>query len=476
MRHTARIVAATPQDAAIARLAPAVARSRAEWRLLRTRLATVTPQALGRGLVAATVTAAAVWLSAATWPALLPFAVGGVMAYAVYPLVGILDRFLPRVVAATIAIAVGLAIIVAVIAVVVPPLVQVALKILQGLPNSTEVARLHDQVEAYLATLPDATRALVQGVLDRLAAITREGLAGFVNGIAELIVNGVLNIFDTIGFVVGLVLLPVWVVTVVRDGRAFRAAIAAQFAPGIRTDAMALITIVHRAASTFLRVQLAAAAATGILIYVGLMLLEKIDHTAVPADLAIATYAGFVQVIPQLGGILGLLPALLAAVVRTNEPLVWGGYLVIYLVAIRLVSIAVGGRLGRDLSVRPSLALPAFAILSQLGLVWLLVSAPLLVVIRDTVAYLRGRLAEPPRPAGLLPWEQRRTAQTAPASAGRPPVYRSAGPPARAPARPPGAVAASARPPAAPLPPAVPGQPVPQAGGPAAGAVVRQTA
>ena len=270
IRHTARIVAATPQDAAIARLQPAVRRSRAEWRLLRTRLATVTPQALGRGLVAVAVIAAAAWLSAATWPALLPFAVGGVMAYAVYPLVGMLDRFLPRVVAAAIAIAVGLAIIVAVIAVVVPPLVQVALKILQGLPDSTEVARLHDQVQAYLATLPDATRALVQGVLDRLAAITREGLAGFVNGIAELIVNGVLNIFDTIGFVVGLVLLPVWIVTVVRDGRAFRAAIAAQFAPGIRTDAMALITIVHRAASTFLRVQLAAAAATGVLIYVGL--------------------------------------------------------------------------------------------------------------------------------------------------------------------------------------------------------------
>ena len=166
---------------------------------------------------------------------------------------------------------------------------------------------------------------------------------------------------------------------------------------------------------------------------------------------------------------------MLAAVVRTNEPLVWGGYLVIYLVAIRLVSMAVGGRLGRDLSVRPSLALPAFAILSQLGLVWLLVSAPLLVVIRDTVAYLRGRLAEPPRPAGLLPWERSRT-QTAPASVGRPPVYRTAGAAARRPARPPGALPAPARPPAAPVPPVVPGQPVPQAGGAAPASVVRQTA
>lgn len=414
------------QDAAIKRLAPAVDRSRAEWRLLRARLSTITPQALGRGLIAVALVAAALWLSAATWPALLPFAVGGVLAYAVYPLVGMLDRFLPRVVAATLAILFGLAVIAAVVVVVIPPLVAVSLKILQGLPDSAEIAQLNAQIQAYLATLPDATRTLVQGVLDRLAAIAREGLGGFLDGIAGLIVNGVLNIFDTIGFIVGLLLLPVWIVTVVRDGRSLRTAVGAQFSPGIRTDAMAFITIVHRAASTFLRVQLAAAAATGILIYVGLAMLEKIGLTTIPTGGAIATYAGFVQVIPQLGGILGLLPALLGMVTRTNEPIVWGGYLAVYLVSTRLVSMVVGGRLGRDLNVRPSLALPAFAILSQLGLVWLLVSAPLLVVIRDSVVYARGRLGEPSRPAGLLPGQRVATRSSAAAGAPPPPLYRNA--------------------------------------------------
>jgi predicted PurR-regulated permease PerM len=412
-------------DASIARLQPAVDRSRARWRLLGARLATITPEAIGRGLVVVVITLAAAWLSAATWPALLPFAVGGLLAYAVYPIVGILDRVLPRVVAATLAILFGLVVIGAVIAVVVPPLVQAGLNILQGLPDSAQLAQLREQVEAYLATLPDATRVLVAGVLDRITTIARVGLSGFLDGIAELIVTGVLNVFDTIGFVVGLVLLPVWIVTVVRDGRSLRTAVAAQFSPGIRPDAMALITIVHRAVSTFLRVQLAAAAGVGVLVYVGLAGMERLDLATFPNGIAIATYAGAVQVIPQLGGILGLVPAILGFVTRPDEPAVWGGYLAIYLVSTRLVSMAVGGRLGRDLNVRPALALPAFAILSQVGLLWLLFSAPILVVARDAISYVRGRLAEPPLPAGVLPGRRPAT-RPSPAPAAPPPLYRDA--------------------------------------------------
>ena len=313
----------------------------------------------------------------------------------------------------------------AVIAVVVPPLVQAGLNILQGLPDSAQLAQLREQIDAYLATLPDATRVLVAGVLDRIATIARDGLGGFLDGIAELIVTGVLNVFDTIGFVVGLVLLPVWIVTVVRDGRSLRTAVAAQFSPGVRPDAMALITIAHRAVSTFLRVQLAAAAGVGLLVYVGLAGLERLDLATIPNGIAVATFAGAVQVIPQLGGILGLVPAILGFVTRPDEPVVWGGYLAIYLVSTRLVSMAVGGRLGRDLNVRPALALPAFAILSQVGLLWLLFSAPILVVARDAISYVRGRLAEPPRPAGVLPGRRPAT-RPSPAPATPPPLYRDA--------------------------------------------------
>jgi hypothetical protein len=146
---------------------------------------------------------------------------------------------------------------------------------------------------------------------------------------------------------------------------------------------------------------------------------------------------GTAQVIPQLGGFVGAVPVFLVAVARQDEPVAAIALAAIYLIAVQVVKLAVGGRLGRDLNVRPALALPAFAVVSQIGLVWLLLSAPILVISRNTVVYLRGRFGEPPAPAGVLPWDARRRVGRAAAPAAVPPAYRSAGAPAsRAPLRP----------------------------------------
>lgn len=420
-------MASTTQDRAIARLGPARERARAEWRLLGARLSTVSPQAVGRGLLAVTVVAVSAWFAAATWPALLPFALGGLLAYAIYPLVDVLDRVMPRVLAAALALTVGIGLVVALVAVVVPPLVDAAIRILRDAPGSAELAQLRAQIDAYLATLPEGARALVAGVIDRTVEILSTNLSGFLDSIAELIVSAAVGLFDTIGFIVGLVLLPLWVLSVVRDGGSLRRSVAAQFAPAAQADVYALLTIVHRALSTFLRVQLAAAAAVGVAVYAGMEISGRAEIASYGVPVAIAAFMGTAQVIPQLGGLIGAAPIVLVALTRQDEPAAAIALLVIYVVAIQLVKLAVGDRLGRDLQVRPALALPAFAVLSQIGLGWLLLSAPILVVARNTITYLRGRLAEPPIPAGVLPWERRRRRAAVPPAAATPPIYRGTG-------------------------------------------------
>jgi predicted PurR-regulated permease PerM len=267
---------------------------------------------------------------------------------------------------------------------------------------------------------------LVVGILERVGAIARDGMSGFLDSIASLVVSGVVGIFDTIGFVVGLIILPLWTLSVVRDGGSLRAQMASQFAPALRADAMALLTIVHRALGTFLRVQLAAAGAVGVAVYVGLQGVERAEIATYPAAIALAAFMGTAQVIPQLGGLIGALPIGLLALARQDEPSATVALLVVYMIALQIVKLTVGARLGRDLSVRPAIALPAFAVISQIGLVWLLLSAPILVVARNTVSYLRGRLSEPPRPAGVLPG-QLAAKRPSPASAATlPPLYRDA--------------------------------------------------
>jgi predicted PurR-regulated permease PerM len=449
------------QDAAIKRLAPAADRSRAEWRLLRTRLSTITPQALGRGALSTVVVVVAAVLAKETWPALLPFALGALLAYTIYPVVDLLDPVMPRVIAAALALAAGLAVLVLVVAVVIPPLVAVSIQFLRELPDSAQLAELRAQLDAYLATLPEGARALVVGILERVAAIAADGLSAFLDSIAGLVVAGVVGIFDTIGFVVGLILLPLWTLSVVRDGRSLRMRVASEFAPGVRADVMALLTIVHRALGTFLRVQLAAAAAVGVSVYVGLQGVERAEIATYPASIALAAFMGAVQVIPQLGGLLGAFPIVVIALARQGEPEATVALLVVYVVALQLVKLAVGARLGRDLNVRPAIALPAFAVISQIGLVWLLLSAPILVIARNTVRYLRGRMSEPPLPAGVMPRERRRRSAAPPgqtvaaparSAAPIPSVYRD-----RVAPRPTAAGAAPAGLPIPPRPQPIPG-------------------
>jgi len=449
------------QEAAIARLSPAVDRSRAEWRLLRARLSTITPQALGRGALSTAVVVVAALLAKETWPALLPFAIGGLLAYTIYPVVDRLDRVMPRVLAAALALVAGLAILVLIVAVVIPPLVSASIQLLRELPDSAQLAQLRAQLDAYLATLPEGARVLVVGILERVGAIARDGMSGFLDSIASLVVSGVVGIFDTIGFVVGLVILPLWTLSVVRDGGSLRAQLASQFAPALRADAMALLTIVHRALGTFLRVQLAAAGAVGVAVYVGLQGVERAELATYPGAIAVAAFMGTAQVIPQLGGLIGALPIGLLALARQDEPAAAVALLVVYMIALQIVKLTVGARLGRDLSVRPAIALPAFAVISQIGLVWLLLSAPILVVARNTVRYLRGRLSEPPLPAGVLPGERRRSAAPSgqaagtrgPAVAPVPSVYRDRVAPRPTASAPPAAAPAARPAPSLPVPP-----------------------
>ncbi len=411
---------------ATARLAPALERSSAEWALLRARLRTITPQALGRGTLIVTVALITAWLAASTWPALLPFAVGGIIAYAVFPIVGWLDRFMPRPLAALLATGFAVAIIVGVFAVIVPPLLQQALTLLTNLPGSADLQHLKVQVDDYLATLPDTTRLLVQGVLDRVATQFHAGLSGLLDVIAAFLVENTVHLFSAIGALLGIILLPIWMLAAVHDGKGMTAFIERQLAPGIRPDVMAILRIVHRAMSTFLRVQVAASLLTGVGVWAGLTASGQLGGPAYPQAIAIAAFAGVVQVLPQIGWLFGLLPTVVGLIVRPGEPLVPIVYLAVYLVVLRLVGFLVGARLGRDLNVRAAIAFPAFVVISEIGPVWLLLSAPLLVVSRDVIVYLRGRLSEPPTPAGVLPHELAKVRPVAARPAPIPPLYAAA--------------------------------------------------
>ncbi len=56
-------------------------------------------------------------------------------------------------------------------------------------------------------------------------------------------------------------------------------------------------------------------------------------------------------------------------------------------------------------------------VLSEFGLIWVILAPPVAAVARDLFVYAYGRFNEPPRPAGVLPGEPLPIAEEAPPGA-----------------------------------------------------------
>ncbi|HEU0244014.1 MAG TPA: AI-2E family transporter, partial [Candidatus Limnocylindrales bacterium] len=292
-----------------------VALANGRWAALRVRLQTVTPEALGRVVVALAAIGLSAWLMAATWPALMPFVAGAVIAYAVLPIANTLDRFMPRILAAVLAELVALSILVGVAVLIVPPLLNGLSLVATRLPPPAVVDQRLAELQAQLGTLPEPMRTIVTSVTTDVIGNLQGALQGFVSGLAAFVSSQILGIFETASFLLGLLVIPVWVLTVVADERRIKQRGAAAVAPAIRADVYALFRIVDRTLGTFLRVQVLAAIAVGAFVWLGLTAAERLGLIDVPYEITAAVLLGVPQVIPQLGFLLGFLPILLVLAV-----------------------------------------------------------------------------------------------------------------------------------------------------------------
>jgi predicted PurR-regulated permease PerM len=426
---------------------PAVTHARERWHVLAQRLRTVTPEAIGRAVLTLGTIALVGWLVVGSWPALAPFVVGAILAYAVLPIANRLDAVMPRWLAAILAELVAVAILVGVAVIVLPPLLRGFAQVALSLPTADRVEAGLADLEAALGQLPEPVKGIALAVATETVANLQGALNGLVDGAADFVTQQILGFFGTLSFVLGLLVIPAWVLTVVADERSIKRRGAQLLAPAIRLDLLALARIVDRAFGTFLRVRVLLSLVVGFGIWVGLTAAEQLGIADFRYELTAAVLLGALQLIPEVGFYLGFFPMLL--VLAGQGPIPALAMAVVYVVANRLGSAVVETRVSRGvLDVHPGLLIPALVVLSQFGPLWMLAAAPLTAILRDMVRYLGGRLSEPPRPANVLPGERpaRKAAGTAAARQAVPTVYR----PATAPA-----FAATPRPPSSPL---VPGQ------------------
>ena len=377
------------------------AHASAEWQRLRAWTRTVTPQAIGRGTLVTLVAVGIASLVVGTWPATLPFLVGALLAYAVLPLANALDKLLPRVVASGLAMLLVLAAIIGVFVVVLPPFARGIAALAEELPSRPEI-------DAWIASVT-AALGEVEGFGPRLAAllgamveairINLGSSSGDLTDLANSVLQGAIGALTAI---IGLLVLPTWMLTLVHGQRRGGEAIRASLPAWLRNDTWAVVRIFDRAGSTYLRGIAPLAFLVGLGTWLGLGLADRLGLTVFQQTGAVAVFAGAVQVIPEIGPLIGFLPALLALPLSVETSV---AYLASYL-ASRWLAGAIMGRTGKARRLHPVIMIPGIVALTQLGWLWLFIAGPILAVGFDLVRYTYGRLSEPAKPAGLIPDEQ----------------------------------------------------------------------
>lgn len=399
--------------------------SRRAWRRLGMALAAVTPSALGRGLLILGALASLAWLVVASWPALLPFMVGGLLAYIIAPLVNWLDHLMPRLLAALVGVLLVLAAIGALLWVIIPPLVSQTVALLQRIPPDTTLTDLSNWLILRVQFLPPNLELIVTNAIHTTTGRLQENLRALIPALFSP--NAMIRLLNAVGFILGLIVLPTWLLTVLKDQPRAQRSLVKALPAGLRADFMAVVRILDRAFGTFFRGQVVVGLAVGLATYLGLRLLTRLGAPDSPYLVTFAVLAGLLQLIPEIGPLINIL--LVGLLAYRINPL-----LALYVVVLYLGIQFLVNRLGKDrieqriIDVNPALLVLVIVALSQLGAIWLFLAAPVAGVARDLFRYAYGRLSDPPRPAGILPGEPlpRAAAQPAAAQPRRrvPQVYR----------------------------------------------------
>ncbi len=374
------------------------------WRRLGLRLQSVPPAGWLRFLLVLGAFVGVGWLVRMTWLGLIPFILGGIVAYLLLPVVNWLDRILPRWFASLVTMLAALGFIIFFISQFVPFMVRQATFLAAAAPSEAELLAFIDEVDVIVGELPAPIAMAVDNWLAQIPERVQEGLNAYIDNMLNDLVSTLMGLFDAVAFVFGFVVVPTWLLTVLNEQRKGRGALNRLLPAAMQADFWGVLRVIDRIFSTFVRGQLLIAFLVGLLSYLGLLVVEWLVQIDAEYLVVLAMFSGIMAFIPTLGPILGSVPIIILGLVVSPETSLY--LLVMYIVVWQIIGIFVAPVIEqRIIDIHPALLIVIIVMVSELGLFWVLLAAPVTAMIRDLFRYAYGRLSEPPRPAGLLPGE-----------------------------------------------------------------------
>jgi predicted PurR-regulated permease PerM len=385
-------------------LAAKVERARRAWRALGMRIRSITPRGAARLLLVAGALWGLVWLALFSWGVLAPFIVGLAVAYLLLPAVNALSHHMPRWAAILVVFVALILVLGAAWTFIVPPLVSQIAALLQALPSGPQIQAFLASVQRAYSQLDASTQKQIGDLAGTVSTTLRETFFSALQGVLNFIIGGLFTVFNLLGFMLGLVIVPFFIYYVLNDHAKIHPALNHMLPDWMRPDFWAVVRIFDGNFSRYLRGQLVLVLIGAGATFLGLLGLSLVGVQGVQYRLLLAVFSGLTVLIPYVGFVLAVLAAFgVGAFTSLQTALAMAAVvLIIKQVVDTLVYPIV---VGKSVHLHEAIVLIVLVVLSEFGFIWVILAPPVAAVARDLFLYAYGRLGDPPRPAGLLPGE-----------------------------------------------------------------------
>src|SRR5262249_33434595 len=155
------------------------------------------------------------------------------------------------------------------LALLIPPLVEEVTLLVASLPDVDQVQGWLARLRSALQTLPPPAQELLRSGIEQVTTNVRSNAALYLQAAGQIPLGTLLGLFGTLGFVIGFLGIPTWLVSVLTDQRAGVRALNRALPAAVQPDFWAVVRILDRTFSAFVRGQLLFGVITGCFIYAG---------------------------------------------------------------------------------------------------------------------------------------------------------------------------------------------------------------
>ena len=324
--------------------------------------------------------------------ALLPFAFGSIVAYALTPIVDRMASVVPARSHQADVVRRGVAVLV-LYGVIGLSLFGVGLALVPVATDQT--ARFIDDLPEFIDDARLEFNELLSEYRDRVPVDAQERIDGYADELGDTLADAVATTFresitritGTIGLVFGFLIVPFWLFYALRDrhfvGESFQRAVPEP----VREDASHVLLLADRLLGSYIRAQLFLGVVVGVAVGLGLTLMD------VELSLALGVFAGVTELIPIIGPWLGAIPAIV--IVAATEPDLLPWVALLYVVVQQLENNLLVPRVqGHALDLHPAMIILLLVVAGAVfGFVGLVVVVPLFAILRELFWYIDHRLA-----------------------------------------------------------------------------------